>query len=40
MVPMTVAPTDIHVVVAGGAGKHSMAFPSFGMTRAVTREIG
>src|SRR5690606_29184704 len=38
-VPMVISPSDIHIVVAGGAGKHSMAFPSFGMTRAVTREI-
>ena len=39
MIPLTLSPDDIMILVAGGAGKHSMAIPSFGMTRAVTRRI-
>jgi hypothetical protein len=39
MIPLTTTPDDILILVAGGAGKHSMAIPSFGMTRSVTREI-
>jgi hypothetical protein len=42
--PETLAPiartwTDIMVVVAGGAGKHSVVIPTFGATRSVTRRI-
>jgi hypothetical protein len=28
------------VIVAGGAGKHSVVIPTFGMTRSITRRIG
>lgn len=38
-VPMTGSPEDIMVVVAGGAGKHSLVIPTFAKTRAVTRVI-
>ena len=42
--PETLAPiarvwTDIMVVVAGGAGKHSVLIPTFGATRSVTRRL-
>jgi hypothetical protein len=39
--PVTVAQCweDIMVVVAGGAGKHSMYIPTFGATRSVTRPV-
>ena len=42
--PETLAPfarawTDIMVVVAGGAGKHSVLIPTFGATRSVTLRI-
>jgi len=30
---------DIMVIVAGGAGKHSVVIPTFGATRSVTRPI-
>jgi hypothetical protein len=30
---------DIMVIVAGGAGKHSVVIPTFGMTRSVTRRV-
>ena len=30
---------DVMVIVAGGAGKHSMWVPTFGATRSVTRAI-
>jgi hypothetical protein len=39
LAPMVRGPEDILIVVAGGAGQHAMAIPSFGMTRAVTRRI-
>jgi len=39
MVPMMGAPEDMLIAVAGGAGQHSMAIHSFGMTRAVSRPI-
>lgn len=39
MIPLVDAPEDVNVLVAGGAGKHSMGLPSFGETRAVTRAI-
>jgi hypothetical protein len=38
-VPMVRSPEDILLLVAGGAGQHSMAIHSFGMTRAVSRRI-
>jgi hypothetical protein len=42
--PETLAPiarewVDIMIVVAGGAGKHSVLVPTFGATRSVTRPI-
>jgi hypothetical protein len=42
--PETLAPiarrwSDIMIVVAGGAGKHSVFVPTFGATRSVTRRI-
>ena len=42
--PETVAPIardwrDVMVIVAGGAGKHSVFIPTFGSTRSVTRRI-
>ncbi|HKW93855.1 MAG TPA: hypothetical protein VJX92_18325 [Methylomirabilota bacterium] len=42
--PETLAPiarqwSDIMVVVAGGAGKHSVLIPTFGATRSVTQRI-
>jgi hypothetical protein len=39
LVPLVNAPDDVVVIVAGGAGKHSMAIHSFGITRSVTRLI-
>ena len=38
-VPMVRSPEDILILIAGGAGQHSMAIHSFGMTRAVSRPI-
>jgi hypothetical protein len=38
-VPLVPRADDILVLVAGGAGKHSAALPSFGATVSVTREI-
>jgi hypothetical protein len=38
-VPLVEEPSDVLVLVAGGAGKHSMALHSFGGTRAVTKPI-
>lgn len=39
LVPIVGAPEDIHVIVAGGAGKHSCFVPTFGVTKSVTRKI-
>ena len=40
MLPIAEAPEDIQVVVAGGAGKHSAWFPSWGrLSRPVTVPI-
>ena len=39
LAPLARAWTDIMVVVAGGAGKHSVLIPTFGATRSVTRPI-
>lgn len=36
MIPLVETPEDVTVIVAGGAGKHSMALHSFGETRSVT----
>lgn len=42
--PQTLAPiarqwSDIMIVVAGGAGKHSVLIPTFGATRSVTQRV-
>ena len=39
LIPAVPSPDDILVLVAGGAGKHSCALPSFGPTLSVTRAI-
>jgi hypothetical protein len=39
LVPIVPTADDILVLVAGGAGKHSAALPSFGATVSVTRQI-
>lgn len=39
MVPLVESPDHVNVLVAGGAGKHSMGLHSFGETRAVTKRI-
>jgi len=40
MLPMFRKPEHLMVIVAGGAGRHSMWLPTFGaMTKAVTREV-
>jgi hypothetical protein len=38
-VPLVEHPDRVNVLVAGGAGKHSMAIHSFGETRSVTKQI-
>jgi hypothetical protein len=39
LLPVSSRPEDIWIVVAGGPGTHSVYVPSYGTTRAVTREI-
>ena len=39
-VPIAAAAADIGIVVAGGAGAHSVYVPSFGISRAVSRKVG
>jgi hypothetical protein len=39
LVPIAPRAEDIGLIVAGGPGTHSVYVPSFGNTRAVTREI-
>ena len=39
-VPIAASPDDIGIVVAGGAGAHSVYVPSFGISRAVSRKVG
>lgn len=39
LLPISPRPDDLWFVVAGGPGTHSVYVPSFGNTRAVTREI-
>lgn len=36
MMPITEAPQNIRILVAGGPGKHSCVIPSWGMTKSVT----
>lgn len=38
--PIADGPADIMIAVAGGPGGHTVFFPTYGETRAVTREIG
>ena len=38
-VPIVGQPEDIHVIVAGGAGKHSSFIPTFGVTKSVTKRM-
>jgi hypothetical protein len=37
--PIIKSPDGVHVIVAGGAGKHSAYIPTFGPTRPVTRAL-
>jgi hypothetical protein len=39
LLPISIAPDDIGIVVAGGPGTHSVYVPTFGQTRAVTRAV-
>ena len=39
LVPIVGQAGDIHVVVAGGAGKHSAFIPTFGLQKSITRKI-
>jgi hypothetical protein len=39
LIPITRKPEDIIIVVAGGAGKHSMVIPTFGNSVAITKAI-
>jgi hypothetical protein len=39
MIPLTGCPEDILILVAGGAGQHSMAIHSFGITRAISKVV-
>jgi hypothetical protein len=39
LLPIAKRPDDIGIMVAGGAGTHSVYIPCFGNSRAVTREV-
>jgi len=39
MIPLVESPDHVNVLVAGGAGKHSMGLHSFGETHSVTKRI-
>jgi hypothetical protein len=39
MIPLVSSPKNVNIMVAGGAGKHSMGLHSFGETRSVTKPI-
>lgn len=39
LLPISLRPEDIHLIVAGGPGTHSVYVPCFGNSRAVTREV-
>ena len=39
LLPISPAPENIEIIVAGGPGLHSVYVPTFGDTRSVTREI-
>ena len=38
-IPISIKPEEISIIVAGGAGTHSVHVPTFGHTRSVTRRI-
>jgi hypothetical protein len=38
-IPMVQRAEDLIIAVIGGAGKHSAYIPTFGATKAVTREL-
>lgn len=40
LLPISPRPEDVHFIVAGGPGTHSVYVPCFGNSRAVTRPIG
>jgi len=39
LLPVVARSEDINIIVAGGAGKHSLFIPSVGITRSVTKPI-
>jgi hypothetical protein len=39
LVPAAPTAEEINIIVAGGPGTHSVCVPTFGQTRAVTREV-
>jgi hypothetical protein len=39
LLPISPRPEDVHFIVAGGPGTHSVYVPCFGNTRAVTRRV-
>ena len=39
LLPVSIEPEDITIIVAGGAGTHSVYVPVFGTSRSVTREV-
>ncbi len=39
LLPISPRPEDVHLIVAGGPGTHSVYLPCFGNSRAVTRKI-
>lgn len=39
LLPVAPRPEDMHFIVAGGPGTHSVYVPSFGSTRAITRAV-
>ena len=39
LLPITIRPEDISILVAGGAGTHSVYVPASGHARSVTRQI-
>jgi hypothetical protein len=39
LLPISPKPEGIGVIVAGGAGTHTVYIPGFGPTRSITREV-
>ncbi len=39
MIPISIKPEEVSIIVAGGPGTHSVHVPTFGHTRSVTRKI-